>query len=51
MIRGEVRGAFRARPDALMGFASGELGAPRTGYTDMIAPARITDPAVALIDR
>lgn len=51
MIRGEVTRAIRARPDALIGFASGELGAARTSYTDMIARVRgITDQVAALIE-
>ena len=51
MIRGEVRRAIRTRPDALIGFASGEIGTPKTNYTDMIARVRgTTNRAAALID-
>jgi hypothetical protein len=52
MIRGDASRVIRVRRDAPIGFASGEVGAPRTGYTDMITRVRgIADQAVALIDR
>jgi hypothetical protein len=51
MIRGDAKGALRARRDANIGFASGELGSPRVGYTDLIARVRgIADRAALLID-
>jgi hypothetical protein len=50
MIRGEARRAISARSDAPIGFASGELAAPRTSYIDLIARVRgIADRAVNLI--
>jgi hypothetical protein len=52
MIRGDVSRAIRARPDAQIGFASGDVGAPPTSYGDMIGRVRaIVDEAVGLIDR
>jgi hypothetical protein len=51
MIRGEARRVIRARFDAPIGFASGDPGAPRTSYTDMIERVRgIADRAGALMD-
>jgi hypothetical protein len=52
MFRGSgAREAIRLRPDAELGFASGPVGAPRTGYTDLIDRVRgVADKAVALID-
>ena len=40
LTRGKARGVVRAYGDAVLGFASGELGLPRIGYTDMIARVR-----------
>jgi hypothetical protein len=52
MIRGDVRQVLGVRTDAPIGFASGEVGAARTTYTDMIERVRgITDKAVVLIDK
>jgi hypothetical protein len=50
IIRGEPRRALRARLDAPIGFASGEIGSPRISYTDMVARVRgIAARAAALI--
>jgi hypothetical protein len=51
MIRGDTSRAIRVPTNVLLGSASGELGAPRARYTDMIARVRgITDRAMVLID-
>jgi hypothetical protein len=51
LVHGEPSQALRARCDAPIGFASGPIGAPRTGYTDLIERVRgIAHGGVALID-
>lgn len=50
-VRGRARDVIRARHDAPIGYASGDLAAPRIGYTDMIERVRdIADKVAALID-
>jgi hypothetical protein len=50
IIRGEPNRAIRARHDAPIGFASGEVGGPRTSYRAMMDRVRgIADRAGALI--
>lgn len=52
MIRGDFRETIRVRPEAQMSVASGEVGAPRATYTEIIARVRgVADRAAALIDR
>lgn len=52
MVRGDAREALRVRVDAPIGFATGEVGATRVGYTDLITRVRgIADQAAALIDK
>jgi hypothetical protein len=52
MIRGNFIEAIRARPEAQMSVATGELGAPRASYTNMVARVReIAEKAARLIDR
>jgi hypothetical protein len=52
MIRGEARRVIRSRVDAPIGFASGQLDAPRTSYTDLIGRVRgVAERAADLIDR
>jgi hypothetical protein len=51
LIRGELGAVLRASQGAEIGFGSGEFGATRTTYTDMIARVRgIADQAMALIE-
>lgn len=51
MVSGHASAVLRSRRDAKIGFASGELGAPRTGYTEMIDRVRdVVDKAAALHD-
>jgi hypothetical protein len=40
MVGGGARGVLRSRRDAEIRFASGEVGAPRTGYADMVDRVR-----------
>ncbi|MEA2153874.1 MAG: hypothetical protein QOE11_14 [Solirubrobacteraceae bacterium] len=48
MVRNPEEGILRARPDAQVGFAIGDLGAGRTQFTDMIERVRrIVDEAAA----
>jgi hypothetical protein len=52
MIRGDFRETIRVRPEAQLSVASGEVGAPRATYTEIIARVRgVADGAAALIDR
>jgi len=52
LVRGKLEGALGARRDAQVGFATGEIGAPRTTYLAMVDRVRgIADRAQALIDR
>jgi hypothetical protein len=51
IVRGEPRAALRVRRDAKLGFATGKIGAPRVGYTDLIVRVReIAHKAETMID-
>ena len=51
LVRGEAKGAVRARRDARIGYATGEVGTERTSFTAMIERVRgIVDKAAKLID-
>jgi hypothetical protein len=51
MVSGEGANLLQVRTDAAIGFASGEVGAPATTYSEMIVRVRgIVDKASALID-
>lgn len=52
LIRGDFRESIRVRSEAQMSVASGEIGAPRAPYTELVARVRGgADRAAALIDR
>jgi hypothetical protein len=51
MVRGEAQGVIKARHDARLGFATGDVGSDRASFTGMIDRVRgIADKAAQLVD-